>query len=121
MARLPRPAHALWTVKDRSNTAKGERGRPVRARSALRSKPHPDGGELDEREVARGQLVVAGRDPAVLLAPPDQPLDGLITNDKFCLSRPGRLTLSWWRCPLRRREQAQRGAVPDTNGDRGGA
>ena len=49
--------------------------------------------------------------------------NGLITNDKFCLSRPGRLVLSWWRYPLRRRdqEQAQRGAVPDTDGDRGGA
>jgi hypothetical protein len=23
-------------------------------------------------------------------------LNGLITNDKFCLSRTGRLTLNWW-------------------------
>jgi hypothetical protein len=52
----------------------------------------------------------------------ERDLDGLITNDKFCLSRPGRLVLSWWRYPLRRREQeqAQHGAVPDTDGDRGG-
>ena len=47
----------------------------------------------------------------------------MITNDKFCLPCPGRLTLSWWRYPLRRREQgqAQRDTVPDTEGDRGDA
>jgi hypothetical protein len=30
--------------------------------------------------------------------------DGLIANDKFCLSRFGRLRLSWWRLPLRARQ-----------------
>lgn len=34
-------------------------------------------------------------------------LDGLITNDKFCLSRPGQLVLSWWRYSLRRLDQEQ--------------
>ena len=29
--------------------------------------------------------------------------NGLITNDKFCLSRHHRLQLSWSRCPLRLR------------------
>jgi hypothetical protein len=50
-------------------------------------------------------------------------LDGLITNDKFCLSRPGRLALSWWRYPLRRRDRdrSRAGTVPDPDGDRGGA
>ena len=32
-------------------------------------------------------------------------LNGLITNDKFCLIRRGRLTLSWWRRPLRLRDR----------------
>lgn len=31
-------------------------------------------------------------------------LNGLITNDKFCLSRQGELQLTWWRRPLRLRE-----------------
>jgi hypothetical protein len=30
-------------------------------------------------------------------------LNGTITNDKFCMSRTGRLTLTWWRRPLRSR------------------
>ena len=30
-------------------------------------------------------------------------LNGTITNDKFCMSRKGRLHLSWWRMPLRAR------------------
>jgi len=30
--------------------------------------------------------------------------NGLITNDKFCLSRQGELQLTWWRRPLRLRE-----------------
>jgi hypothetical protein len=30
-------------------------------------------------------------------------LNGMITNDKFCLTRWGELQLSWWRRPLRLR------------------
>jgi hypothetical protein len=33
--------------------------------------------------------------------------DGLITNDKFCLSRFGQLKLNWWRFPLRLRPEAR--------------
>jgi hypothetical protein len=29
--------------------------------------------------------------------------NGMITNDKFCLTRWGQLHLSWWRRPLRLR------------------
>ena len=29
--------------------------------------------------------------------------NGIITNDKFCLSRTGQLKLNWWRRPLRLR------------------
>jgi hypothetical protein len=35
--------------------------------------------------------------------------NGLITNDKFCLSRSGRLVLNWWRLPLRLRDRAREG------------
>ena len=30
-------------------------------------------------------------------------LNGIITNDKFCMSRMAELQLSWWRRPLRLR------------------
>lgn len=30
---------------------------------------------------------------------PESQLNGLITNDKFCMSRTARLQLSWWRLP----------------------
>jgi hypothetical protein len=33
-------------------------------------------------------------------------LNGMITNDKFCLTRRGALGLSWWRRPLRLRNAA---------------
>jgi hypothetical protein len=32
--------------------------------------------------------------------------DGLITNDKFCFSRTGKLKLNWWRRPLRLRHRS---------------
>ena len=31
-------------------------------------------------------------------------LNGTVTSDKFCVSRYGRLRLTWWRRPLRRRQ-----------------
>lgn len=33
-------------------------------------------------------------------------LNGIITNDKFCLTRWGTLELTWWRRPLRLRDAA---------------
>jgi len=33
-------------------------------------------------------------------------INGMITNDKFCLTRWGELSLSWWRRPLRLRDPA---------------
>ena len=32
-------------------------------------------------------------------------LNGIIINNKFCMSRTGRLKLSWWRLPLRARAE----------------
>ena len=34
---------------------------------------------------------------------PEDQLNGIITNDKFCMSRTAELQLSWWRRPLRLR------------------
>src|ERR671910_3272025 len=34
-------------------------------------------------------------EPPVSADPREEPLNGLITNDKFCLTRPGQLRLSW--------------------------
>ena len=49
-------------------------------------------------------------------------LNGLITNDKFCMSRMGRLKLSWSRYPLRLRGQSMGQPVypPDETSRRGG-
>jgi hypothetical protein len=77
-------------------------------------------GDLEAHGVLAGADEVA--DVERLLDPAEEQLNGLITNDKFCLSRPGRLSLSWWRYPLRLRDPAPKGAdtVPDLEGDRGG-
>ena len=40
--------------------------------------------------------------PAFLIR--EEGLNGMVTNDKFCLTRWGTLQLSWWRRPLRMRE-----------------
>jgi hypothetical protein len=39
---------------------------------------------------------------AVTLPELEQEFNGLITNDKFCMVRTGRVTLSWARSPLQR-------------------
>jgi hypothetical protein len=35
--------------------------------------------------------------------------NGLITNDKFCMSRTARLQLSWWRLPRSARQTSSEG------------
>ena len=35
----------------------------------------------------------------------EEKFNGLITNDKFCLTRYGELKLKWWRRPLRLRQK----------------
>jgi len=41
-----------------------------------------------------------------LFAKAEEMFNGMITNDKFCLTRWGALELSWWRRPLRLRNAA---------------
>ena len=77
-------------------------------------------GDLEAHGVLAGADEVA--DVQRLLDPAEEQLNGLITNDKFCLSRTGRLTLTWWRYPLRLWDPAPEGmdTVLDLEGDRGG-
>ena len=56
-----------------------------------------------EGAVAVSALVVAGGEAAELLAAVDEALNGLITSDKFCVTRRAALRLTWWRRPLRLR------------------
>jgi hypothetical protein len=65
--------------------------------------PDDDGGEHDHRPVIGRVFLIPGRQSAPLLEAVDAALNGLFTNDKFCLSRFGQLSLTWWRYPLRLR------------------
>ena len=60
---------------------------------------------MQEDVEATSELVVACGETAKLLEAIEESLNGLITNDKFCLTRRGRLALSWWRRPLRLRDR----------------
>src|ERR1700730_14210211 len=44
-------------------------------------------------------------------------LNGTITNDKFCMSRRGRLQLSWWRLSLRARNAASKEVTYPSEGN----
>jgi hypothetical protein len=69
----------------------------------LRVEPEDDGGENKHRAIIDRALLIPGGDPTPLFEPIDAALNGLFTNDKFCLSRFGQLSLTWWRYPLRLR------------------
>ena len=73
----------------------GEPGGPAEAERAVdQHLVAPDRGVRADLEVGPAQLVL---DLLVAL------LDGLITNGKFCCVRRLRLSLTWWRRPLRLR------------------
>jgi hypothetical protein len=75
----------------------------------LRSAGAPDEGE---GEIAAGGHDLGGGAAAQVgailaeghVAQPVAALNGMITNDKFCMTRACVLPLSWWRCPKSRRQ-----------------
>jgi hypothetical protein len=99
-----------------------------RKRAALRqrSKRQPAQGDGQGQQQARQTLWRADADVLEAeagLAIFEAFLDGLFTNDKFCLSRFGQLSLTWWRYPLRlrgRHSDAQT-AFPGEVAHRGGS
>src|SRR3954462_8377360 len=63
-------------------------------------------GEMKQADVVGGLLAPADQDGAEAVQPGVGPLNGLITNDKFCLTRTGWLRLSWPRARGLRRASA---------------
>ena len=55
-----------------------------------------------------GQTLVVAHEAPEASGPGEEPLNGLITNDKFCLRRTGQLHLSW----PRSRGRLRRAVVP---------
>ena len=51
--------------------------------------------EVEHGEIGIGPLLPADQDAAEAVEPGMGALNGLIANDKFCLTRTGRLRLSW--------------------------
>src|SRR5258706_14074488 len=78
--------------------------------------PGPAVGRLRSAQLGRGPL-------ERLLEEAEGVLNGLFTNDKFCLTRRGHLRLTWWRFPLRGRGKAARCdmAAPVEEAQRGGS
>ena len=73
-------------------------------RTGASSTQRPGADRLEADHGSAG-TIPRGRDPdARLVRHALEGRDGLITNDKFCLSRFRQLKLSWWRLPLRLRE-----------------
>jgi hypothetical protein len=60
-------------------------------------------GEIEHHLAGLDQAFVVLGEPSTGSQPGDGPLNGLITNDKFCLTRTGRLQLSWPRARHRLR------------------
>ena len=58
---------------------------------------------LEQESLGRADLEMMHLED--VLAFLDTGFNGLITNDKFCMSRRGELQLSWWRRPLKLREK----------------
>jgi hypothetical protein len=81
----------------------GRSREPLASARACPSAPQEDGRAGDHRQIVRGALLIVRGDAPELLEAIDEPFDGLFTNDKFCLSRFGQLSLTWWRYPLRLR------------------
>lgn len=90
---------AVSTMQDRQETA------CVHLRAQV---DDPDVGQASGNQQARQALWVSEMafmelEAAAFLVG-EEGLNGMITNDKFCVTRWGELQLSWWRRPLRMRQ-----------------
>src|SRR5260370_714980 len=56
-------------------------------------------------------------DLSIFFPEPKEQFNGLITNDKFCLSRRARLQLSWWRLPRNARQTISAGVESPGTGN----
>ena len=69
---------------------------------------HPDVGKTSSDQQTGQTLWLADmalvQSKAAALLVRKEGFNGMITNDKFCLTRWGTLQLSWWRRPLRLRQ-----------------
>src|SRR5688500_655497 len=72
---------------------------------------------------ARGQDLIILTQPPTLRQPRECPLNGLIINDKFCLTRPAQLQLDWPRAQLRGHQPGYDTSdyPPDVTTHRGGS
>ena len=71
-------------------------------------------GSIYQRLAARTQPLVVLTHPPLLGDPSECPLDGLLANDKFCMSRQARLSLSHSRRPNPTRRQTDENNDPRT-------
>ena len=76
---------------------------------------------MQQGKIGIGTLLPADQNPTEAVGPTVGPLNGLITNDKFCLIHTGRLALSWRRRPLRLRDPAAATYLHEVSVPRGGA
>ena len=70
----------------------------------------------EQREIRRIRDPSGGEIHEVFQAPvlfgiTEVQLNGMITNDKFCCTRWSQLQLSWWRRPLRLRQESDPGRL----------
>jgi hypothetical protein len=76
-------------------------------------------GEIEQHFTGFDETLIVLGQPPVGGEPTDGPLNGLITNDKFCLTRMGQLQLSWPRARHRLR-RAVAPHLPDEVTHQGG-
>ena len=75
---------------------------------------HRQGPEAHDGRRAHHLILIQAQ---LFLAITEQNLNGLITNDKFCMSRTARLQLSWWRLPRNARQTISTGVESPVTGN----
>ena len=89
----------LWPSAPSSRMACDE----CSAKAADTAHAEQQGGDREPAAIDVKQMLPADQESAEIAQPGEAALDGLLTNDKFCLTRTALLPLSWSRQPLRLR------------------